>query len=234
MADNKDFGKKIKSDPVDKKAKDKKSQQEHDDSKGLDIRKLTLADFKNVAPSAARVPHPFEGYPEKKSNVMIIPDPNDKFRDKPYIQEVIETHIVGLHPGFDVYQDPSNKGISILDRATKKEKIVNLETHHNIALVNYEQGGKNYNVVFDRKLELSDGMVMRFAFCPDPSIRAQLCFAMDPQSGNIKVNNHYQLLDWGQERKLRDVFRMIYQRQNEADALAKKFDTDQESTAADL
>jgi hypothetical protein len=149
--------------------------------------RLKLSDFKAVPKRAARTPHPFQGYPEKKVKAGTY-----KEKGKEVDLIINATHLVALIPGtHDVPQDPSNEGI----RNTQN------------VIVSY--AGRSVNIVFDREMELEDGQKVLYALIPDPLYRSQVVFGWDPKTEQIIVHDQYLLLDDGQFSRLRQVFQMV-------------------------
>lgn len=151
--------------------------------------RLKLSDFKAVPKRAARTPHPFEGYPEKK---MKIGTYKEGKKEKDLI--INATHLVALVPGaHNAPQDHSNEETGIKN----SQNVV----------VSYT--GRSMNIVFDREMELEDGQVVSYALIPDPLYRSQVVFGWDPKTEQIVVHDQYLLLDEGQFSRLRQVFQMV-------------------------
>lgn len=154
---------------------------------------LSLEDLKAIPQSRAAIPHPFEGYPQRK-----VKDGHGNM--------INATQLVVLNPKEEVFQDPSG------DRVTARQpdgttKTVTIKTAHNRIVVDYENGGKNLDIVFDHAIKLADGTVLeRCAFVPSPSARAQIMFTFDARTGRISADNRYLLADSGQFSRLRSVF----------------------------
>jgi hypothetical protein len=211
---------------VDPVAEDQEKQEQDEQAeqvKTLSLEALTLEDFQPVPVTAARQPHPFEGYPQKKIKIGTW-----KVKGKDADLIVSATHIVALNPKQYVHQDPSGKGISIV--VGGKEKIVDYMTSH--SRVVRDQSGKNTIVVFDRDILLGGGKKMtRCAICPDHTARAQIIFKVNKKTGKIEVDDRYVLADINQVTRLRRLFEMYHYQQTKSERLAQKFDEEPESAA---
>jgi hypothetical protein len=174
-------------DPVDKEKKTREESEDLAQLKTFDIANLTMADFQAIKATAARIPHPFDGYPYPKGKEA--------------------TFIVGLNPTKYIPQDPSGRNLSMMVKG--KEKRVTIETTHNRLIQDLDSGGINVDVVFDRKMKLADGNTLYYAVVPSHSVRAQLIFYYDAQSERIKVNPDYLLIDTAQAKRLRRLFEII-------------------------
>ncbi len=194
-----------------------------EDSKVLSIDALSLEDFQPIPVTAARQPHPFEGYPQRKIKIGTY---KEKGKDTDLI--VNASWIVALNPKEYIHQDPSGKGVTI--NSGGKEKIVDLTTSHNRIV--RDERGQSINVVFDREILLPDGTKMtRVTICPDHTCRAQLVFSVDKKKGTIDVDRRYLLADAGQVGRLRRLFEMFNYQQTQSERLAAKFDEQPESKA---
>jgi len=208
-------------DPVSKGKETEAMLQE--DAKVLSIDSLTLEDFQPVPVTAAKVPHPFEGYPQKKIKIGTYKD-----RGKEVDLIVNSTWIVALNPKEYVHQDPSGIGVTI--KVGDKEKIVDYKTSHNRIV--RDELGRSLNVVFDREIIFPGGQKMnRVTICPDHTARSQLVFAVDKRTGKIDVDRRYLLADPGQVSRLRRLFEMFNYQQTKSERLAAKFDQEAESKA---
>lgn len=204
-------------------------QKEHDEQveqmKTLSTEALSLDDFRPIPVTAARQPHPFEGYPQKKIKIGTYQVRGEK-AERDLI--VSATHIVALNPKQYVHQDPSGKGISMV--VDGQEKIVDIPTSH--SRVVRDQMGKNTIVVFDREIILEGGRKMaRCAICPDHTARAQIVFKVDQGGGKIQVDNRYVLADIDQVGRLRRLFETFHYQQTQSERLAQKFYDEPESAA---
>lgn len=174
-------------DPVDKDKKQREESEDIEQVKTFDIANLTMADFQAIKATAAKTPHPFDGYPYPKGKEA--------------------SFIVGLNPTKYIPQDPSGKNLSIIVKG--KEKKVDIETTHNRLIQDLDAGGVNVDVVFDRKMKLADGNTLYYALVPSHSVRAQLIFYYDARAERIKVNSDYLLIDTAQASRLRRLYEII-------------------------
>ena len=211
-------------DPVAEGQKEAEAQAQTDEMKSLSLQALSLEDFQPIPVTAARQPHPFEGYPQKRIKVGTRKDKAGKDIDR----IVNATHIVALNPKEYVHQDPSGKGVTIMSAG--KEKMVDLKTVHNRVVKN--ERGQNLDIVFDNDILLADGKTLsRGTVCPDHTARAQLVFLVDKRTGKIQVDRRYVLADIDQVGRLRRCFEMFNYQQTQSDRLAQKFDSEEESRA---
>jgi len=176
-------------DPADAGKADREEAKAKEGQEQVSFNRLKLSDFKAIPKRAARTPHPFQGYPEKKVKVGTY---KEKGKDMDLV--INATYLVALIPGtHDAPQDPSNEETGI--RNTRN------------VVVSY--AGRALNIVFDREMELEDGQRVFYALVPDPIYRAQVVFGWDPQTEQIVVHDQYLLLDDGQFSRLRQVFQMV-------------------------
>ena len=196
-----------KIDPVEKVEKKKQEENLEKDIKTLDISEISIADFQQIPEQAARRASPFEGYALK---------PPIKIGEV----EFSRTFIVGLNPMVYVAHDPSGDKVTVFDKRKKKDVIVNYQTVHSRMVPDWEQGGQNTDVVFDRELQLKDGKV-KVAIVPSGAVRSMLVLKLT-RDGAARVNKRYVLLDTDQWKRLRRWFQMITQpkRKAERDAAA--------------
>jgi len=193
-----------KIDPVEAADKEKKEKTDLEDMKSLDIENISISDFVPIPEAAARVSHPFEGYPQEKVKIGEYME-----RGKQKDNMISKTHIVALNPSIEIHQDPSGKNISVVGKKDKRERKVTIPTVHSRFVVDYESGGVNTDIVFDRELNLAGGQVMKnVAVCPSHSARAQICFYLDPKTG-IRSDKRYILLDGKQIARLKRVYELI-------------------------
>lgn len=174
-------------DPVDKDKKAREESEDIEQVKTFDISNLTMADFQAIKATAAETPHPFDGYPYPKGKEAAF--------------------IVGLNPTKYIPQDPSGRNLSVVVKG--EEKRVTIETTHNRLIQDFDSGGINVDVVFDRKMKLVDGNTLYYALVPSHSVRAQLIFYYDSKTERIKVNPDYLLLDTGQTTRLRRLYEIM-------------------------
>ena len=211
-------------DPVSEGQKEAEAQAQTEEMKALSLEALSLEDFQPIPVTAARQPHPFEGYPQKKIKVGTRKDKGGKEVDL----IVNATHVVALNPKEYVHQDPSGKGITIMSAG--KEKMVNLKTTHNRLVKN--ENGQNLDIVFDNDILLADGKTLsRATICPDHMAQAQLVFMVNKRTGRIEVDRRYVLADIDQVGRLRRCFEMFNYQQTQSERLAQKFDSEEESRA---
>lgn len=173
----------------------------------IDLDTYSVSDLAAIKPSATRIPHPFEGYPEKKAVLNGI--------------KLNLTHVVVLDPQFEksIVQDPSGMDTTVTDTKTRKDRIIDMYTPYSKVVFIMRQGGAILNaqptdVVFDRVLNLKDGEV-KCAIVPDHSARSQLFFERDHR-GRLQVVKHMNLLDGDQIQRLRRVFFEIVEKQQKA------------------
>ena len=176
-------------DPADAGKADREEAAAKEGQEQVSFERLKLSDFKAVPKRAAKTPHPFQGYPEKKVKVGTYME-----KGKEVDLVINATHLVALIPGtHDAPQDPSNEETGI--RNTRN------------VVVSY--AGRSVNIVFDREMELEDGQKVLYALIPDPLYRSQVVFGWDPKTEQIIVHDQYLLLDDGQFSRLRQVYQMV-------------------------
>lgn len=183
----------------------------------FDISNLKISDFKSVQLKDARSRHPFDGYPEKKVQIGTYKEnPNNpKSKDLPLIINL--THILVYKE--EVKQDKSGERVSlgfpemrnnegkIIRPNTQKEGTI--ITAHNRRAKDYESGGIDFDAVFDRTINLADGLIHRACFIPSPSVRAQIVFKYNSKTERIEHDSRYLMADPDQVSRLRRVFEMI-------------------------
>lgn len=166
----------------------------------IGIESLSFDDFKAVPMTAARFVHPFEGYPlGKKIKVGEV--------------EISSTFLVALRPQIQVFQDPSGKNVTIPKNDDKGrkigERVVTIKSQHSRLLPDYEQGGRNTDVVFDRAIVFPDGRRLEnCAIVASHSLRAQLMFKLGPK-GQTQVDDRYVWVDRNQVSRLRRLWNSI-------------------------
>ncbi|HSW65040.1 MAG TPA: hypothetical protein VLH56_17275 [Dissulfurispiraceae bacterium] len=191
--------------------------------RAMSIDGLNLDDFQPVPVTAARAPHPFEGYPQQKIQIGTWVD---RGKEKPLV--VSKTALVALNPKEYVHQDPSGNRVSSV--VGGQETFVDYKTLH--ARVVRDQNGRSIEVIFSREINLGDGRkITRCAYCPDHTARAQIIFGVDKKTGKITVDRRYVLADVEQVGRLRRLFEMYHYQQTQSERLAQKFDNEQESAA---
>ena len=226
-------------DPADA-GKEKKIKAEIEDKeRSLDISSLKFEDFKTVPSTAARTPHPFEGYPEKKIIVGEYKDIEPKLpngKKNPHFGKIRDlilnlTHLVGLNPTVDVFQDSSGQGITIGDPKKGNERVVNIASSHN-RVVSYQ--GKAWNAVFDREAIFKDGRKLLYSIIPDPIYRSQIIYFYNAKTERIEVNKNYLLPDPDQKSKLRQVFQLLINPRLRVERLASAISGESEESLDDL
>lgn len=214
-------------DPVEAKAKvqaEKSAVQEMKEAFSID--NISLDDFKPLAERTALSTHPFDGYPSRMIKVADV---------KGQAIMMPAYSIVALNPKEYVHQDPSGKNLSIVNTVTKKEEIKTIQTFHNRIVVDYEQGGRNIDVVFDREIILGDGKVMKnCAFVISHSARSQLLFKLTQKGDKIQVDRRYVLLDVEQASRLRRVYEMIVNPKIRKERLSKAIAGESEEDIANI
>ena len=219
-------------DPVEQDQQKQEVEETLEQMKVLDIAQLSMDDFKAIPVTAARQPHPFEGYPERKIKIGTY---FDQALRKEVDLIVSATWLVALNPKESVFQDPSGENVSITDSKTRKEVIKNIPTSHNRIVRDYDRSGQGINndVVFDRTINLSNDQILsRAAIVSSHSARAQLIFRVNQKTGKIEIDNRYLLADTGQVARLRKLFEMIHYQQTRSERLAERFYSEPESTAS--
>ena len=204
-----------------------------EEMKQADPMRLDPSEIGSMPESAARSPHPFDGYPLGRK-VMVGKTP------------ISSTFIVILRDPSAVFQDPSGKGVThqffakdkdgndikpvnadgkFLAPKIEKTKVINLETHHNRITSNYDDGSRqSMDWVFDRKVMVGD-REMTCCVIPSHSARAQIFLRMT-KKGKIAIDRRYMLADVNQGNRLRRVFRNIHYQQLKGELAAQKFDSD--------
>lgn len=199
-------------DPVDRAAEGQQTAKDEELKKTFDISNLKVSDFKAAMMRDARVKHPFDGYPEKKVQIGTY---RDKGKEVPLIVNL--THLVLFRD--QVKQDPSGERVSLgfpelRDKEGKvirpnTEKMGTIRTAHNRRVKDYETGGVDIDVVFDRTVQLADGTLDQVAVVPSPSCRAQLAFRYDSKAERIREDARYLFADTEQMPRLNRIFQMI-------------------------
>lgn len=195
-------------DPIEEKDKEKKAEDAVSSIKS--INDLTFNDLQAIPQKAARMAHPFDGYPYEKMKIGTDKQGKDI--------EIVSAYLVMLFPAFQPPQDISGIGVTIKKAASKTKKgdiipeheeIVTIKTNHNVIVVDYDNAKQNTDVVFDREFELSEGKKVLGAIVPSHSVRAQLMFRYDPKKERVFANEKYVLVDVRQANKLRKVFDIV-------------------------
>lgn len=162
-------------------------QQEKDEMAGMDIKKAGGLSFKPIPPERARVNRPFDGYPLKKI----------KFGEV----DTFTTFIVALNPTVQVVQDPANRKVKT------KNGMEQVRNYHS-RVIRDRETRENIICVFDRDIEV-EGRAYHCAIIQSHNVRAQVCFAFDPQKNRIVVDSRYLLLDSEQDSRLKRVFEQV-------------------------
>lgn len=216
-------------DAVGKKVEKIKEEMQLEDMKTLDISNFNMEDFKAIPQQAAREPHPFDGYPVEKIKVGEF---FDMKKGKKMALIVPRHSVVTLSPTLPEFQDPSGKNQSIKNTKTGEVKVVNIVAGHNRLIRDYDNGGINTDVVFDRKIKLSDGYEMsRCCLIPSHSVRAQLMFYYDDNTERVVPDNRYLFLDRDQAGRLRKLFIMIINPKLKNARLSKSISGESEESA---
>jgi hypothetical protein len=155
----------------------------------LDIKKADGLTFKPIPPERARITRPFDGYPLGSKKI--------KFGEI----DTFTTYIVALNPTVQVFQDPSNRKVKT------KRGMVQVKNYHS-RVIRDRETKENIHVPFDRDIEV-DGRTYQCAIIMSHNVRAQVCFAYDPQKNRIVVDNRYLLLDSEQDSRLKRVFEQV-------------------------
>ena len=186
-------------DPADRQTEKKERTILQEQAEAVSIDAIKLEDFRAIPMEKAKITHPFDGYPMEDIQIG-----NSKLK---------KTWIVALHPTIQIQQDRS--GVDVTVRQLNKdgkpigEKITTIPTTHNRIIRDYDDGGINKDVVFDREITLGDGQVLKnVAFVPSHSVRAQLLFKWERNKG-VEVDKRYVILDTKQIGNLRKLFDII-------------------------
>jgi hypothetical protein len=195
-------------DPATEAGKKRDAQKNGEENKKLST--ISRKDIVTIPPKHAKAVHPFEGYPVKYAMV------NGR--------KVNLTWVVGYkrQPAQDV--SGINQSIPIMEKGkmTGEEKVVTLGSPHSRLVIDYEGGGRNTMAIFDFKLPMEDGeLIDNLCLVPSPSARAQICFKLEPKTGQVQINEDYFLLDGNQADKLRKVYENILRPAKRAERDAK-------------
>ena len=220
-------------DPVEKKAGEIKAKQDTDEMKTFDISNLSLDDFQPLQQRSASTPHPFDGYP---SNMVKVGAFQKGRGANAGLTDLMMPSfaVVALNPKERVVEDPSGNRQSVRMKGGN-EKIVNIYAPHNRCVVDYENGGQNTDICFDRTIELEGGQKLeRCAFIKSHSARAQVMFSLDTRGDKIQVDTRYLLLDTKQAARLRRVFEMIVNPKIKNERLAAAISNESDDAIDDL
>lgn len=204
-------------DPVDMEQADRKEKEDNDLEKAFDISNLKISDFKSAQLKDARPRHPFDGYPDRKIQIGTYLENQNNPKSKELPTLVNLTHILVFKE--EVKQDKSGERVSLgfPEMRNNDGKVIRpntqktgtVRTAHNRRAKDYESGGMDTDVVFDRTINLEDGEVTQFAIIPSPSVRAQIVFFYNSKTQRIEHDPRYLLADPKQISRLRRVFEMI-------------------------
>ena len=188
-------------DPADKGKEHRDEKAIEEQEKSLDIEGLKFDAFRPVPQSSARVPAPFEGYPDRKVKIGTHVPQGKK---RPVDVMINLSWIVGLNPTVDVFQDPSGLDVLVGDPRKNNEKRLNIPSSHN-RTVSYNH--RAFKAVFDRPFTDEEGRTVMICVIPDPIYRCQIIYYFDGE--RIKVDTRYLLPDMNQKGPLRRTFQMI-------------------------
>jgi hypothetical protein len=176
---------------------------------------ISRKDIVTIPPKHAKAVHPFEGYPVKYAMVEG--------------RKINLTWLVGYkrQPAQD--RSGENQSIQLMEKnkvgkfePTGEERIVTLKSPHSRVVVDYENGGRNTMAIFDRTFPMEDGEILdNLCLVPSPSARAQICFKLEPKTGQVQINEDYFLLDGNQADVLRKVYENILRPAKRAERDAK-------------
>ena len=204
-------------DPVEKNQGDQQEKDNKALEEAFDISNLKISDFKSAQLKDARPRHPFDGYPDRRIQIGTYPEnPNNpKSKELPLIVNL--THLIVFKE--EVKQDKSGERVSLgfPEMRNNEGKIIRpntqktgtIRTAHNRRAKDYESGGVDVDIVFDRTINLADGQLDQAAIVPSPSVRAQIVFFYNSKTERIEHDSRYLLADSGQISRLRRVFEMI-------------------------
>lgn len=188
---------------------------------------LDIGEVGAIQERRSSAPHPFDGYQlGRKIKVGKV--------------NISSTYIVMVKPSEEPPPDRSNDGITIYVSGEAggggspeqgKAKTVTLPTSHSRVAPNRE--GTNESVVFDREIELRDGVKYHCAVIPSHAVRAQICFYWDHDRNRVRTDKRYLLADLNQQTRLRRMFEAVHYQRSGAEKRAQDFDAAQETTAAD-
>lgn len=174
--------------------------------------------------AAAKVSHPFDGYPAKKIKI-----PMPKMDDRGHFvkergKKVIEPKefsmtdwVLHNYHADPVHQDSSNR------RA---------KTYHSRSINDLKLGINSPNILvqFSTPIKTANGTFFG-AFIPDPYVRCQLIFTRDKKDGFVRIDKRYMLLDPEQSGRLKRCFQQLIRPQEINDAAADKIMAGEEPAA---
>ena len=171
---------------------------------------ISRKDIVTIPTKHTKAVHPFEGYPYKYAMVDG--------------RKVNLTWMIGYKKQPAQDRSGENQSIQVLKQGkpTGEERVVTLKSSHSRLVVDYESGGRNTMAIFDNTLMLEDGDILdNLALVPSPSARAQICFKVEPKTGQVQINDDYFVLDGNQSDRLRRVFENILRPARRAERDAK-------------
>jgi hypothetical protein len=144
------------------------------------------------------------------------------------------TDVVFLNPSFEPVKDPSNEsyvaGFDRPDHKGRERKSFEAPVRQglNVMLRDFDNGGRNVDVVFDREA-VKDGLVHSYAVVPSAAIRCQLAFQMrkdhDGTTAGFVVDRRFIFADRKQQNRLREYFlRLIYKPNVKTDRKVSEYD----------
>ena len=203
---------KLLKDPVDETTEVQQAAEEEELKAVFDISNLKMSDFKAAALKDARPRHPFDGYPDKRVQIGTFTRDG---KEQPLIVNL--THILVFKE--EVKQDPSGRKVTLGFPEMKNsegkvtrpstEKIGSIPTTHNRRAKSYEDGGLDYDCVFDRTIKLADGELSQCCIIQSPSVRSQIVFRYNSKTERVEHDPRYLMADPDQVARLRRVFEMI-------------------------
>lgn len=174
--------------------------------------------------AAAKVVHPFDGYPVKKLKIpMKKMDESGHFvREKGKVviepKEVNATEwVLHNHHADPIHQDPSNR---------------KAKTYHSRSINDLKLGINSPNILvqFSIPIKTANGTYYG-AFIPDPYVRCQLIFKKEQKTGVVQVDKRYMLLDPEQSGRLKRCYQQLIRPQEINDAAADKIMAGEEPAA---
>jgi hypothetical protein len=212
----------FESDPATEAQKKREGAREKTENAKLST--ISRKDIVTIPTKHTKAVHPFEGYPVKYAMVEG--------------RKVNLTWAIGYKKIPTQDRSGENQTISTLDakgRPTGEEKIVTLKSPHSRVAVDYESGGRNTMAIFDNVFPLEDGdIIENIAIVPSPSARAQICFKVEPKTGQVQINDDYFLLDGGQADRLRRVFENILRPSRRAERDSRAIMGESQETLDDI
>jgi hypothetical protein len=202
------FQKKTLTDPVDEAGQLGIEAAEGLEFDSLDVSKIVV----EVLPEeAAKIPHPFDGYPVKKIKIPMKETDRKTGKQVLVPKEFSITDWV-LHNSIadPIHQDPSNR---------------NRKTYHSRSVPDALGGNSSPNILvqFSVPVKTANG-VFYGALVPDPYVRSQLIFTTEKAkkgaSGRVMVDKRYLLLDPNQKGRLMKCYQQLLRPQQEMERAA--------------